>query len=228
MLGHGGIIDDLFVFSFSFDAEEKKYYRPVKDWYHRSVRSHDGADNWYAMSYKGTGIMFEETEGNQLVSYKADHKYEDLIEILRKDIPDDIVHLNSPVEMIDYSNSDTIIITTESGEEFGADFVIVTASLGVLKLKARDMFHPALPIEKLKAIDAIGFGVVNKIFLEFAKPLRAETDGINFLFNDNGISYTKGDAEKDWTRFILTAYKEERPRIVSLWLSGTLIQTVYL
>ena len=208
----------------SLSWQEKKYLNPVKDFYHRYIRSYDGCDNWFDLSFAGTVNMFTLCEGNQLVSFKKDKKYEDVIQIFKNDIPYSNVLLETPVAKIDYSSDDVVKVITESGQAFEADVVIVTTSLGVMKVKARDMFTPALPDDKLKAIDLIGFGTINKIFLEFAKPLQAQTDGVKFLFNDTGIKYSSEDAEKDWTRFIIGAYTEEHSRIMSLWLSGTIIR----
>lgn len=47
------------------------------------------------------------------------------------------------------------------------DFVIVTVPLGVLKERKLDLFVPQLPADKIRAIDALGFGLCNKIYLEF-------------------------------------------------------------
>ena len=46
----------------------------------------------------------------------------------------------------------------------------MTPSLGVLKAKSRDMFEPKLPAEFQETIDLIGFGTVDKIFLDYPEP----------------------------------------------------------
>jgi spermine oxidase len=56
------------------------------------------------------------------------------------------------------------------GEEFLADYVIISVSLGVLKHQHEKLFCPALPTEKVEAISRLGYGCVNKIFLEYEKP----------------------------------------------------------
>lgn len=63
------------------------------------------------------------------------------------------------------------------GEEFPADYVIVTVSLGVLKHQHDKLFCPALPAEKVEAICKLGYGYVNKIFLEYARPFWVWKEG---------------------------------------------------
>lgn len=66
--------------------------------------------------------------------------------------------------------NDKLRVITKDGRDFGADYVIVTCSLGVLKDKVASLFEPQLPLKKLKAIETMEMGVVNKIFLEFEHP----------------------------------------------------------
>ena len=104
--------------------------------------------------------------------------------------------------------------------EYEADIVIFSGSLGVLKEKSRTMFHPALDEDKLEAIDKIGFGVVDKVYLEFEKPFRIKSQWISFLFKDS-INFTKDDAVKNWTRFVVGAHiLPNHPNILSLWITG--------
>ena len=104
--------------------------------------------------------------------------------------------------------------------EYEADIVIFSGSLGVLKEKSRTMFHPALDEDKLEAIDKIGFGVVDKVYLEFEKPFRIKSQWISFLFKDS-IDFTKEDAVKNWTRFVVGAHiLPNHPNILSLWITG--------
>lgn len=35
------------------------------------------------------------------------------------------------------------------------------------------MFHPQLPLSKIKAIENLGFGSVNKVLVVFDKPIRS-------------------------------------------------------
>ena len=93
----------------------------------------------------------------------------------------------------------------------------------LFKAKGHKLFDPQLPDEKLQAIDAIGFGIVDKIYLEFSEPVFNPTFDWNyFLYNDEGISYSAEDAAKDWTRFLVESFVVDSS-LASLWLSGTLL-----
>lgn len=74
------------------------------------------------------------------------------------------VKLNTWVSGIDYSN-EKVTVSTSQGD-FEADYVIVTVPLGVLK-KNKITFTPALPQNKLAAINALDMGVLNKVYLKF-------------------------------------------------------------
>lgn len=67
---------------------------------------------------------------------------------------------------IDYTGNDVIVRTDNN--QYQADFVVVTASLGVLK-NGSIQFTPELPEEKQAAISDLGMGNVNKIALRFPK-----------------------------------------------------------
>ena len=74
------------------------------------------------------------------------------------------IRLNNAVEVIDYSSERVVVSTSES--TFEADYVIITVPLGVLKNNIIT-FSPALPQEKLDAIDNVKMSAVNKFLLLF-------------------------------------------------------------
>lgn len=84
------------------------------------------------------------------------------------------IQLRSPVIKIDYFQSDGLVKVTTKNEaglgtsELFAKRVLVTVPLGVLKA---DMIHfsPPLPLEKVKAIESIGFSPAIKVFLKFSR-----------------------------------------------------------
>ncbi|CAE7388570.1 PAO4 [Symbiodinium microadriaticum] len=78
------------------------------------------------------------------------------------------VRTASPVETVAYSP--TGVSLQLRGQTVEADYVLVTVPLGVLK--AGDLaFSPPLPDRKRKAIDALGMGLLNKVYLTFAEPI---------------------------------------------------------
>ncbi|KAF5234074.1 hypothetical protein FANTH_12300 [Fusarium anthophilum] len=60
-------------------------------------------------------------------------------------------------------------VTTDSGQILEFDEVVVTAPLGWLK-RNLDAFEPALPARMTKAIDAIGYGCLEKVYINFPNP----------------------------------------------------------
>ena len=84
-----------------------------------------------------------------------------------------------------HTNSNASII--DSVDVLSADKVIVALPLGMLKNNNVE-FEPSLPVEKLSAINSLGIGTMNKVFLRF---------GENF-WNQDGyfFQYLKQDSSK--------------------------------
>ena len=156
--------------------------------------------------------------------FKADHSYDDIIKILQRDIPSDQIHLYSPVSSINYTDENVIQVGLIDGAVMEADKVIFTGSLGTLKDQVVT-FDPALPEDKQKAIELIGFGVSDKIFIEFDQPwltqeAQQDISGISFMY-PTAIEYNEIDAEEDWTRFVSGIYPvAHHPTIAVLWIAG--------
>ncbi|XP_018397522.1 PREDICTED: spermine oxidase-like [Cyphomyrmex costatus] len=100
---------------------------------------------------------------------------------LLRDLPSTCVRYCKPVNCIRWGAvSDACpraIVKCNDGEEIPADYVIVTVSLGVLKNQHTKLFLPGLPAEKVEAIRKLGYGHVNKIFLEYARPFWVWREG---------------------------------------------------
>ena len=83
-------------------------------------------------------------------------------------------------------SSSAVSVHSADGSITEADHVIVTCSLGFLKRNAHRMFKPLLPNDKLAVIHRMGFGTVNKIFLEFEKPWwDKDSNGIQFAWTND-------------------------------------------
>ena len=74
------------------------------------------------------------------------------------------VTLSEPVTAIEYGDAGVQVTTNGAVHEF--DAVVVTVPLGVLK-SGDISFSPELPQEKRNAIERLGFGVLDKIYLKF-------------------------------------------------------------
>ena len=200
----------------------QRFIRPFLDLYNRYQMT-DSAAAWNNLSYKAN-LDYEfpgGPEGADYTRFKADHCYADLIKIILQDIPSDQIHLNSPVSSINYTDENVIQVGLVDGAVMEADKVIFTGSLGTLKDQVVT-FDPALPEEKQKAIDLIGFGKLAKIYVEFDQPWAAQDwiAGFSFLY-PNTIEYSEEDADEDWTRFVSGIYPVDfHPTIAELWVGG--------
>ncbi len=132
-------------------------------WLHAlaSMFSHEfGADisDLSIMSYHGPSTL----RGGDVVFPEG---YSQIVDVLAagRDI-----RLDHPVAQVDHSGS-TVVVTTESGDTFEADRVVVTVPLGVLKAGTIS-FTPALPPVMRDAIAALDMGILNRTCLLFDEP----------------------------------------------------------
>lgn len=75
------------------------------------------------------------------------------------------VHLNTPVARVEHGE-DGVTLTGADGAQQSFDAVIVTVPLGVLK-RGAIAFSPTLPAGKQAAIDRLGMGTLDKLYLKF-------------------------------------------------------------
>ncbi|CAG0891097.1 unnamed protein product [Darwinula stevensoni] len=128
----------------------------------------------------------------------------------------DMFKLGEPVAKIGWDGgSHRAVVETEAGKRYDADHVIVTVSLGVLK-NGTDLFQPQLPNEKLQAIERLGFGTVNKIFLEFEKPFWSADDHHIVLCQNASAP------SDDWIHHVSSLDMEHHGKkpLMTLWLAG--------
>jgi monoamine oxidase len=86
-------------------------------------------------------------------------------------------------EAIEYGSSGVTVRTERSA--FDAAFAVVTVPLGVLK--AGDIrFDPALPRRKQAAIDRLGVGSLNKLYLKFSEQFWDEREQIGYMAATKG------------------------------------------
>ncbi|XP_029660903.1 spermine oxidase-like [Formica exsecta] len=116
--------------------------------------------------------------------------YSSLTKLLIENLSEEKVRLATPVETISWRDSvesrkdSLVIVTTSKGTQIIADAVIVTCSLGYLKENYRNMFQPPLPNRLSVAIEDLGFGTINKIFLDFGEPWwQTDVKGFQLLWH---------------------------------------------
>ncbi|KAL5985882.1 hypothetical protein ACLOJK_027872 [Asimina triloba] len=116
--------------------------------------------------------------------------YSTVLESLGKGLS---IHLNHVVRDITYGTQNKKVtgrschevrVLTSCGNEFVGDAVLVTVPLGCLKANMIN-FAPVLPDRKKSSIERLGFGVLNKVVLEFPE-----------VFWDDTVDYFGATAEE--------------------------------
>ncbi|CAN1127186.1 Lysine-specific histone demethylase 1 homolog 3 [Linum perenne] len=112
--------------------------------------------------------------------------YSNVVESLAEGLA---IQLNHVVTEISYGSMDTgvndskVKVSTSNGIEFSGDAVLVTVPLGCLKAESIK-FSPSLPQWKQSSIQRLGYGVLNKVVLEFER-----------VFWDDSVDYFGATAE---------------------------------
>ncbi|MFO0660279.1 MAG: FAD-dependent oxidoreductase [Polyangiaceae bacterium] len=112
-------------------------------------------------STKISGYHWDEGDGFDGEDLLFPEGYDQIAQTLAKGVD---VRLEHKVEKIEYSE-DGVKITTNHGV-FEGDYALVTVPLGVLK-KGVITFDPPLPKSKTNAIDKLGMGLLNRVYLRF-------------------------------------------------------------
>ena len=136
------------------------------------------------MSARGYA-QYKYFDGEEFTNLK--NGYIQLINHLKSKLSGLKIKLAEPVNNVNYS--DGIVQVNTSKGVYKANHVVMTVSLGVLKSSYKTLFTPALPGEKVNAINKLGFGVVNKLFFVFDKPVFDDgISGVQFLWaNDTNF-----------------------------------------
>lgn len=163
--------------SFSYD-----YFYSGFEWYCRNLLTINGCS---CLSLLSLNLYnnYEDCDGNPVVEVKGG--LSSILDILLNCIPSDWIFTNKFVQNIDWSElkkgikraeSDSIKISQkvkvlcEDEIIYFTDHVIVTVPLGCLKKHYQSLFVPSLSQSKQNAIQCLGFGTINKIYLQFTEP----------------------------------------------------------
>ncbi|XP_011160013.2 uncharacterized protein LOC105196007 isoform X2 [Solenopsis invicta] len=150
--------------------------------------------------------------------------YSSLTNLLVDNLDEQKIRLATPVETIhwrDYHDSPhdpLITVNIFDGTQILADAVIVTCSLGYLKENYQKMFQPLLPKRLNIAIKDLGFGTINKIFLDFGEPWwQGNVNGFQLLWRRNVDCQSLPEWTKDLTGFdVLPTH----PATLIVWVGG--------
>lgn len=137
------------------------------------------------------------------------------------------VLLNKLVTKITYNtqtkSSNRIKVQCSDGSHYLADHLICTVSLGVLKKCHLTLFEPCLPLAKINSIDGLGFGTVDKIFVEFTETFWTDDWlGVSILWQPEQLKEIRGDpVNGDWLEHIMGFYPISfQPNTLLAWISG--------
>ena len=144
---------------------------------------------------------------------------QDLVDLIVKKIPEESLHVNCEVESIVWNQHQPHPITVHctNGDQYSADHVITTVSLGVLKSKSNTpFFTPPLPKDKQEAIACLGYGTVNKVVLEFSKPFTEEDiDGIHIYYK-----IKRSTDKHSWLQGLHRFHLIPNKSVLTVWLAG--------
>ncbi|ESO86196.1 hypothetical protein LOTGIDRAFT_235550 [Lottia gigantea] len=192
-----GYLNSRFVeLALGFPADKQRDAKAVFN-YFLSLMRFDNADNLKNLSSINFGQYVSVGDGED-VSIKLG--FRSVLDTLLKDLPKEVIHLNTPVSAIDWTGQEAVL-SSIAGQKWAAHHVIVTCSLGYLKKHHKTLFTPELPLLKSQAIDKIGFGTVNKIFLYYKEPFWIKNEGsIRFAWTDD--NYNIKDYKTEWFKAI--------------------------
>lgn len=123
------------------------------------------------LAFKNYAKWNDKSEQISFSSFKLNsHGYQKVLNHLIAGVQADHLHLNVRITKIDYSGRSVVLSTANKRWEKPFDYVIVTVPIGHLKKFGESIFTPELPYLKRQAIKAIGFGVIQKIFLLYERP----------------------------------------------------------
>ncbi|KAJ0891084.1 putative non-specific polyamine oxidase [Helianthus annuus] len=138
-------------------------------------------------------------------------------------------HPESDVQTIENGHDDTRPVKLHflDGTIISADHVIVTVSLGVLKAGIHDSddsgmlkFSPPLPNNKIEAISRLGYGLVNKLFMELSPDFTDQFPFLQLVFHRSD-SEVKNPKIPWWIRRTATVWPiYKKSRVLLSWFAG--------
>ncbi|XP_034483054.1 spermine oxidase-like [Drosophila innubila] len=205
---------------------DRKIATELFDQFKKSECSYEGSDTLFEVSGKGD---YEDCKGDMLVHWR-DNGYKTFLRLLmnsKQDQPEDLgvlnghVELNKRISQINWEGAGELRLRCWNGELLTADHVICTVSLGVLKEQHASLFVPPLPAAKLRAINGLKLGTVNKFFLEYtAPPMPKDWPYFNFLWLEKDLLELRG-SKRFWLESVTGFHiVMSQPRLLEGWING--------
>jgi len=152
--------------------------------------------------------------------------FEKVVHMLADDID---IKYDAQVTCINSTGKD-ISVSTKSGKIYTADKVICAIPLSIYKSKVIE-FQPPLPEDKLKAIDRLGAGLIEKIAIKFPKAFWKKKIGEADYFghvpsseNDRGLFSVFYDVSKGSNHILMTVIAGEAVKIKESMSDEQLVQ----
>ncbi|KAK5649619.1 hypothetical protein RI129_000648 [Pyrocoelia pectoralis] len=218
-----------------------QFTNALMDWIHKLEMCLNACPTWYDLSAKGL-IHFKSCDGNYYLHWR-DRGYKTILDILMGEFSDperklpirEKIVFNKTVTRILTDKQIGVTILCSDGSRYNAKQVLVTLPLGVLKKTRNSLFEPQLPLYKVDAINGLGFGTVNKIFLKF--PLQwwqRDCQGISTVWSEKDIEYVSKEfphgpvqGGKSWLESIFGFYPiDSHSNILLVWVVGSLVEEI--
>ncbi|XP_014679615.1 PREDICTED: peroxisomal N(1)-acetyl-spermine/spermidine oxidase-like, partial [Priapulus caudatus] len=211
------------------DGAERRRRRVVFAQLMRRETSICGVDSLDELDLAEIGSYAELPGGN----VRIDDGYANIVAGIADQLPEGVVELGRAVTRIVWEGGEGEGegVRVECGEEttYRCERVLVAVSLGYLQRHQAALFDPSLPEEKVAAMSRIGFGNVNKLFLEFAPGEMSFLDPtlheVLMLWGADG-EWTEDAGDRkppvtadNWYKKIYS-FKVVAPNVLCGWLAG--------
>ncbi|XP_034473337.1 protein anon-37Cs [Drosophila innubila] len=132
---------------------------------------------------------------------------DNIVEELTNDLDVGQLQIGKPVGQIQWKTlSEPQSVGCLDGSLYQADHIICTLPLGVLKTFSSILFKPTLPLEKLQAIQNLGFGNPVKIYLSYKRPinrwLKSNLRPLGSLLQPSDLS-SGCNPQRSWTQRVV-------------------------
>ncbi|XP_044599462.1 protein anon-37Cs-like isoform X1 [Cotesia glomerata] len=230
-----------------FDPRLDKYFKdhpeispelhePLKYLLNLLDNVHDAGKSWYDVSVNSL-LKLIAIDGDHAINWK-ERAYSMLFDLLMKKYPNpeeelpvkEKTKLNTKVTKIKYDET-SVKVTTADGEEYEADHVIVTVSLGVLQKHMDTLFNPKLPEKKANVLKNLTYGHNAKIIIYYKDPWWLED-----LTYIRGIYWTEEDRKelendplRKWMLSVSVGTRiEHKLKLLKTWVTGEYVTEMEL